>query len=240
MIKALLWDYDGTLANSNYKNYLVTLDLFKHEAPEVLDNMPENLKTQEAFDRTLTMYEDWRELYRDQYGLEDDEIQRLGSLWAKYQIESDIETELYPIIPEIIKEYSNIPQAIISQNGKENIQNTLKNYGLEDAFSAYVGIDEASAEFAKPHYYTFVETLKKLGVSPNEGKIIYVGDHEVDTQFVRHTQKYFNDIGVENDLVAIAVSYGGSFPETWKTKPDYIAKDTNELKILLNKLSEVL
>lgn len=155
MLEAIIWDYDGTIADSYSKNYLVTLDLFKNEAPYILDKNPENLKTESAFNQALSMYDDWRDLYRECYDLSDGEINRLGSLWAKYQIKNkDIKTNIYKDIDLLINNF-DIKQAIISQNGVENIQNIFKEYNIINKFSAFIGIDEVSGELSKPHYYSF-------------------------------------------------------------------------------------
>lgn len=237
MIKAILWDFDGTLANSNEKNYLVTLELFKNEAPHILESKPFNLSSREEFDKALVRYEDWRELYKDCYNLSNEETERLGSLWAKYQVDSNIETSLFMGIPEIVKHYLNVKQAVISQNGIQNIKNVLSNNNILNCFDTFIGIDEYPGELAKPNHTSFVDCLKSLNVAPDSGKIIYIGDHEVDTNFVRTTQDYFKSKNIDSDLYAIATSYGGSFPETWNLQPDFIAKTTNELYEILKKLN---
>lgn len=233
MIKSILWDYDGTIANSNAKNYIVTLDLFRHEAPQIFDLNPPNLTSQSAFDEALKNYEDWRELYQDCYKLSCEETERLGSLWAHYQISSNIKTPLFSGIAEIIKKFSFTKQAVISQNGSENIRNVLSEYDIDRYFNVFVGIDEVPGNLAKPNHSSFITTLKKMNVSPEDGIIIYIGDHEVDTQFVRSTQAYLNSLSINNNIKAVAVSYGGSEPTKWKTTPDFIASNTKELDSIL-------
>lgn len=238
MIKTIIWDYDGTLADSNKKNYRVTLDLFRNEAPQVFDLDPPNLRSQEAFNEALTRYEDWKELYNECYKLNDDDVERLGKLWTKYQMNSNVDTEIFSGLDSIIESYSDIPHAVISQNGTNNIKNVLSSYGLLKYFKVFIGIDEIPFEYQKPYHLSMIKCLEQLNINANEGKIIYIGDHEVDTQFIRNTQKYYSENNIKNDLVAVAVSYGGSKPHTWKTVPDYIAENTDQLKCILNKLNE--
>lgn len=237
MINAILWDYDGTIADSNAKNYLVTLDLFRHEAPQIFDLNPPNLASQAAFDEALKNFEDWRELYQDCYKLSREETERLGSLWAHYQISSNAKTPLFSGITEIVKKFSFAKQAIISQNGSQNIKNVLSEYNIDKYFDIFIGIDEVPGNLAKPHHSSFVTALEKMNVSPEDGVIIYVGDHEVDTQFVRSMQTYLNSKSIENNIKAVAVSYGGSMPKSWKTIPDYIASTTKELNDILIKIN---
>ena len=236
MIKSIIWDYDGTLADSNKKNYHVSLDLFKNEAPQIFDLDPPNLRSLEAFSTALTEYEDWKELYSDCYHLDDNEIERLGKLWTKYQLNSDIRTDIFPGLDRVIKKHSKTKQAVISQNGTDNIISVLKSHDLLEFFSVFIGIDEIPFEYQKPHYLSMIKCLEQLNIDPAQGRIIYVGDHEVDTQFVRASQKYFSENGIDNDLISVATSYGGSTPDKWVTRPDYIADSIDELEKILDVL----
>ena len=70
-IKAILWDYDGTLMDSSKKSIEVSLEVLSRFIPDIYENIPEPLSSRENFQETYGRISDWVELYHVCYGLND-------------------------------------------------------------------------------------------------------------------------------------------------------------------------
>ena len=64
MFTAILWDYDGTLANTPVKNIAVTRAVLGRLDPALLDPLPEALPSLAAYQAANYRWRTWRELYR--------------------------------------------------------------------------------------------------------------------------------------------------------------------------------
>ena len=64
MFTAILWDYDGTLANTPVKNLAVTRAVLARLDPALLDPLPEALTSLAAYQAANYRWRNWRELYR--------------------------------------------------------------------------------------------------------------------------------------------------------------------------------
>ena len=67
---AILWDFDGTLADSAAKNYNITLQILARVAPHLTDgNLPSWLQNKTNYHKAIQSAENWRDLYRDFFGM---------------------------------------------------------------------------------------------------------------------------------------------------------------------------
>ena len=89
-LAGIIWDYDGTIADTYEKNRRVTIELLKNFDKDIADHLPEVLQTTEAFKASQQRYFSWRSQYRDEFGLTDKQIAKAEKLWAFYQM-SDTE-----------------------------------------------------------------------------------------------------------------------------------------------------
>ena len=64
MFTAILWDYDGTLANTPVKNIAVTRAVLGRLDPALLDPLPEALSSLDAYQAANYRWRNWRELYQ--------------------------------------------------------------------------------------------------------------------------------------------------------------------------------
>ena len=64
MFTAILWDYDGTLANTPVKNIAVTRAVLGRLDPALLDPLPEALSSLAAYQAANYRWRNWRELYQ--------------------------------------------------------------------------------------------------------------------------------------------------------------------------------
>lgn len=69
MLDAILWDYDGTIANTPVKNLAVTKAVLERLDPSLLDPMPEALTSLAAYQKANYRWNNWRELYVHAYGV---------------------------------------------------------------------------------------------------------------------------------------------------------------------------
>ena len=93
-IKAILWDYDGTLVDSSKKSIEVSLEVLSHFIPDVYENIPEPLSSRENFQYTYGRISDWVELYHVCYGLTDEQTRQAVGMWGEVQLKNKTEAEL--------------------------------------------------------------------------------------------------------------------------------------------------
>ena len=79
-IAAILWDYDGTLADSGNKNIEVTLGILRRFYPDIDSHLPETLTSKAAYQDALGRYPDWKEFYRTVFSLSDEQVAESGRL----------------------------------------------------------------------------------------------------------------------------------------------------------------
>ena len=78
MFTAILWDYDGTLANTPVKNLAVTRAVLARLDPALLDPLPEALTSLAAYQAANYRWRNWRELYRHALGVPADRLDEAG------------------------------------------------------------------------------------------------------------------------------------------------------------------
>ena len=234
-IKAILWDYDGTLADSSKKSIEVSLEVLSNFIPDIYENIPEPLSSRENFQETYGRISDWVELYHVVYGLGDEETRKAVELWGPVQLKNKTESELYAGIPEILEEYKNVKMGVCSQNGAGIIKRSLEHHGVLKYFGAVIGVDDVLFEEQKPHPAAFINCLEKLGIDDRNGTFVYVGDHSVDVAFGRNAEAMLKKDFPDAKVVCIAVHHPGDYCEEDENfPPDYIAHGSAELLRILN------
>ena len=85
---AILWDFDGTLADSTAKNYNITLQILDKVAPHLTTgNLPSWLQNKANYHKAIQQAENWQDLYRDFFGMALEDIQAAGPMWEEHQEE---------------------------------------------------------------------------------------------------------------------------------------------------------
>lgn len=82
MFTAILWDYDGTLANTPVKNIAVTRAVLGRLDPALLDPLPEALSSLDAYQAANYRWRNWRELYQHALRVPADRLDEAGPCGA--------------------------------------------------------------------------------------------------------------------------------------------------------------
>jgi len=224
---AILWDFDGTLADSAAKNYNITLQILEKVAPHLTGgNLPSWLQNKTNYHKAIQGAENWRDLYRDYFGMALEDIQAAGPMWEEHQASDNTEVTLYSGILETIHELAGTPMGISSANSSYNINRVLINHGITSLFKSVIGYETFSPETQKPAAEPGMQCLDEV-LDDAQGKtIIYVGDHVADVIFSRNIAA---KLGPSSTVISVVVTYSGAEPESWRAQPDAVIEHPAEL-----------
>lgn len=238
-IKAILWDYDGTLADSSKKNIEVTLEILRRFIPDVDENVPEALASRTSYQDAYGKMSDWKELYRTCYGLDDEQVRQAGSMWGKAQLSNRTYSDIFAGIPKLLAEMAQTPMGVCSQNGAEVIRSSLEHHDILKYFGAIVGYDEVPFDGQKPAPDAFFVCLDRLKIADRSGRFIYVGDHSVDVAFGRNAEARLREEFPEAEVICIAIHHPGLYADdNPRFAPDFTVTSSEQLLTVLKKLNE--
>lgn len=231
-IDAILWDYDGTLVNSVPKNIDITKQILSVVAPRLSgQNMPQALKSEKAYHLANHQAKNWQILYKDYYGLTEEEMLEAGTMWTEYQLKNLTPVELFSGIEHTLNQIQ-LPQGICSQNSSENINQVLEKNNLAHKINSIVGYDDIPSNAQKPSPIGGIKCLEEIFDTVIDKKIIYIGDHEGDVEFARNIEK---KLSANSQVISIIAKYSGANTRLWTYKPDFeIETPTDLLNILIN------
>lgn len=223
-LKAVIWDYDGTLVDSRQKNLSVTRKIVEKITNRSADEFP-MLTDLEKYHRATMESLNWRKFYREEFELNKEEVDEAGSLWTVYQLNDSTQVNIFAGIREGMNSIETIPQGIVSQNSKSNIERQLKSDGLIKYFSHISGYEEVALDRQKPEPDGLISCIKDLSDS-EDGIIFYIGDHETDIQCAARANQILADL----EVLSIGVLYGTGIDNVkWNTQPDFEANSVQEL-----------
>jgi len=219
-LTAVIWDYDGTLVDTRAKNYGITRLIVRRFTGVDPDSI-EALSSLEAYTRALYRNHHWRQLYIGEFGMSEESSVQAGLLWTEYQLADDSPAKVYDGIESCLRELGGTPQGIVSMNSRANILGTLEERGLMGYFRSVIGFEEVDAARQKPAPDGLLRCLAELtGMAP--GRVVYVGDHQVDIECVRNANAVLADEGHDITVFAIGAAYGiGAEFGAWSDEPDY-------------------
>lgn len=223
-LKAVIWDYDGTLVDSRQKNLSVTRKIVEEITKISADEFP-MLTDLEKYHRATMESSNWRKFYREEFELNKEQVNEAGSLWTVYQLNDSTPVNVFAGIREGMNSIETIPQGIVSQNSKSNIERQLKSDDLLKYFSHISGYEEVALDRQKPEPDGLISCIKDLSDS-EDGTIFYIGDHETDIQCAARANQILADL----EVLSIGVLYGTGIDNVkWNTKPDFEANSVLEL-----------
>ncbi len=232
-MKALFWDFDGTLVDPRLKNYQVTKKIVEDTTDKALSNIP-FLKTFENYKHGITRFTNWRDIYITAFGLNDAETDQIGLLWTEYQLNDKTHTPLFSGIKEVLNSFSHFTNVIISQNSKENILQVLSENEIVSPFNTIIGFEEVDIRKQKPDPAGFLKCIDDLSLNNNHC-IYYIGDHETDVIFANNASQVLKSMKSTTTILSVGAFYGNDQSVSdWKTQPDFIANTPNDIIKIIN------
>jgi len=224
-INAVIWDYDGTLADTRMKNINVT----KAVVAEILgDRFVKNsaLDSIENYEKANANAAHWRELYRNEFGMNDTQIDNAGKLWTKHQMLDNTEVQLFAGISLTITILDKYPQAIVSQNSSKVIKNNLKIFNIGKYFNHIVGYEEVDYANQKPNPTGLITCISAITDLTIDNSIIYVGDHITDIECAHRANE---KLGSKTVISILLNNKKNNLSKGWKHSPDFIADHPEDI-----------
>jgi len=232
-VDAILWDFDGTLANSAAKNIAITKQILARVAPRLTGSkLPRFLQSEANYHIANHAAENWRELYRDFFGLTTDEIKTAGPLWETYQMLDKTGVTLFDGVADTIRQLSCFPQGICSANATSNIRQVLLEFGISSSFGSVIGYEDLPHHHQKPAPDGGLKCLQEIFGNTQDKTIIYVGDHIADVLFSRALGE---QLGSSNTVISVIITHSGANPGQWREQPDEVIASPSDLTTLIMK-----
>lgn len=231
-VDAVLWDFDGTLADSAAKNIAITKQILGKVAPRLTgDGLPRSLASQADYHIANHAADHWRDLYRDFFGMTGAEIESAGPLWETHQMLDTTAVTLFDGVTETIDRLSHLPQGICSANSTSNIRQVLSQHGIISAFQSVIGYEDLPHHHQKPAPEGGLRCLQEIFEHTSGKTIIYVGDHIADVLFARGMGER---LGTSNTVISVVVTHSGANPGQWREQPDKVVDDPVALAEWIN------
>jgi len=218
MIKAVIFDLDGTLLRMKLRVREAKIELIKRlrEMGIDSDQIDVRIPTEEIVSRIVK-----------NYGLSRSHLMRLvDEVYIPYELEAAEAAELKEGVKDVLTELRamGFKLAVASNNGRLGVNLALENTSIKHFFDIIVTRNDVNR--MKPDGALIEETVRRLGIRPSEA--VYVGD-------TGHDVLAAHRVGVPS----IAVS-GGADPVSriLNYRPEILIKDIRDLPDALRKLIE--
>lgn len=233
-IQAIIWDYDGTLVDTRFKNFNVTKMIIRDITGSDPNKFPV-LQNVEKYELANYISKNWREMYQREFGLNEDQIDCAGKLWTPYQLKDRTPVPFINGIPKVIQALKTFSQGIVSQNSKNGIIQQLRNNHLTEFFSCIIGYEEVSLSKQKPEPDGLLLCIEEL-TSSTSGYIFYIGDHETDMQCAQKASQRIENSKPDLTIFTIGVFHGlVTDDSSWSFKPDFITKKPEDILKVIHK-----
>jgi HAD superfamily hydrolase (TIGR01549 family) len=231
-INAIIWDYDGTLVDTRMKNFSVTKTIVSKIANGKADNYPA-LNSLENYVKANEHSSNWRELYRNEFGFDEKQIDYAGNLWTQYQLSDKTEVDLFEGIRDVVLKFGDYPQGIVSQNSSDNIKLFLERIGLLKHFDMVIGYEEVDLSRQKPNPQGLISCISTVANSVSNPLVIYIGDHKTDIQCAHNANGELKRKAVTSILIDRS---SGNSIKSWAIKPDHYASNSKEIIEIIENL----
>ncbi len=205
MIKAILFDFDGTLLDTNE----LIIETFMYVLGE---RFPGQYSTEDCL---KFIGPSLKETFEE---LAPGESDKLESKYREWNIaHHDTLVKQYDAVVETLEELNSIGirLVIVSTKQRAGIERGLRVLGAEHSFEFYIGEDDVT--YVKPHPEPILLALNKLGLKKQE--VIMVGDNSHDIEGGKNA-------GVRTAGVAWSIK-GEAFLQ--KFEPDYMLQHMSDL-----------
>lgn len=234
-LRAILWDFDGTLVDTRARNLHVNRRIIQELTGRGWEEFPV-LRSQASYDEAQRAAINWREFYRVTIGLDDDRIDWAGAIWSSYQLADPTPVPLVEGVAETLDGFDGLPQGIVSQNARETIESLLSVHGLGSRFACIIGYAEVAMARQKPAPDCLLLGLEKLtGRGP--GRVLYIGDHPTDIRCAELANRELAGRGRSLRVVSVAAMWGiGSNGLDWAAGADHRAATPHDVVELVERL----
>lgn len=163
MIKAIIWDMDGVIIDSEDHHHAGEIATFKHFGVEV----PEDLNKQYKGAPLREHFQELRDKLKVETPLNELMEKQNEHIYKMYSEDVELFSEVKDVLFQLKKQYV---QALATSSERRLVEVVLKRFGLQEAFTAVTCGDEVDR--GKPEPDIFLKTAKKLGVLPEECVVI--------------------------------------------------------------------
>jgi HAD superfamily hydrolase (TIGR01549 family) len=234
-IRAIIWDYDGTLVDTRHKNLSVTKRIVEQISGRSAAEFPA-LQSLAQYVSAARKSTNWREMYRAEYGMTPEQTDHAGRLWTEYQLQDTTIVPCYPGIDDVLTALGQFPHGVVSQNARSTIAKALQQHELLAYFRCIIGFEEVDIRRQKPEPDGLLRCIKELtDFAP--GKVLYIGDHETDMRCARNANTTLQKNGLNIRVISIGAMYGAETNHTeWQVTPDYTVATPQEICQLVERL----
>ena len=235
-LKAVLWDFDGTVADTRRKNLSVNRRIVQEMTGTPWQDLA-GLSSVEAYDAAWSRVRNWQELYTSAFGLTDDQCRLAVQRWAPYQLADRTQVPLFDGVAATLDRLGHLPQAVVSQNDRAIIEQVLKDSGVNRYFSAIVGYAEVPLDRQKPAPDCLLRALDILGLE-EPATVLYIGDHEADARCAANANRDLLAVGHEIWFRSVAAHFlDGEAGHAWSVRPDYRVDRPDEIVEIVESLT---
>jgi len=221
-LRAIIWDYDCTLANTWAKNMTVTRKIISSLTGKDASRIPA-LRSVEAYQQAAARLHDWRTFYMEEFGLTAAQTNEAGKSWAAFQLQDQTPVTVFDGLKEVFHRLSHLPHGVVSLNSRVEISRTLHKENLAHYFKQIVGYEDVAFDRQKPAPDALLLCIERMPGSP-PGGVLYIGDHEVDATCVINANSILQQQGGRIQIQSIGAFYGcHNDVDRWAVKPDYSA-----------------
>lgn len=214
MLKAVMFDWDGTLFNSvipTYESYLVVMDAF---------GLP-NVTLEEFREQSRPNYHDY---YR-WLGISEDDWIAADETWMNGYAHYKKDCILFNGTKNALRELKemNLKLGLVSSGSRERVTSEVNEQRIESYFDSMVFGDDVGFEHGKPAPETLLMAVKRARVVASE--VLYVGDMVEDIL-----------MGKKAGTKTAAVLCGFATPELlMRAQPDLVLRDVSALPKAIKK-----
>jgi HAD superfamily hydrolase (TIGR01549 family) len=231
MIAAIIWDYDGTLVDTQHKNLAVTRAIIEQVTGVRPSTFPA-LQSLEKYAEAMSSSTNWRDFYKNEFGLDEAEIDDAGRKWTECQMRDPTPTPVFEGIRDVLHRLREVPHGIVSQSSRDAIIRVLARSDLLQHFGSIVGFEEVGLRRQKPEPDGLLHCINELARSDGE-IVLYVGDHETDTASAYNANHVLQKNRSHLHIRSIAAMYSSLHDSShWKIKPDYEARQVHDIKAI--------